>query len=209
MGHVEPLPIDVFGHGLPTAAFLGAPGRVVPTMPKPRRPHVASPDEVKITRDGDDAIFEYADPKITTTHLKVGKEKLAQMTDEELLAYWNEHVEATDEFMRSHSLTLTEIPVGKPQVEYSERSDQWVPRGHVIRAVLLYDSAIEPDLEEPFVSIDDRDFTVREFMRMVGTFGGWGMRIAFVGDTDIHEKPRIKVREPKEPKKRSGKRGKR
>jgi hypothetical protein len=178
-------------------------------MPKLRRPHVASPDEVKITREGDTAIFEYADPRIATTHFTMEAGKLATMTDADLLAYWNEHIEATDEFIRTQKpFTLTEIPVGKPQVEYSEPSDQWVPRGHVVRTVILSDAAIEPDLDEPFVSIDDRDFTLREFFKMVGTFGGWGMRIAFVPDDEIHEQPKIKVREPREPKKDAGKRGK-
>ena len=41
-------------------------------------------------------------------------------------------------------------------------------------------------------------------------FGGWGMRIGFVGDESVHEHPRIKVMEPKESKKakRPSKRGK-
>lgn len=30
-------------------------------MPLPRRPHIASLDEVRITRDGDTAVIEYAD----------------------------------------------------------------------------------------------------------------------------------------------------
>ena len=47
------------------------------TMPLPKRPYVASADEVRITRDGDYAIIEYADPKVTTTNLTVGAEKLA------------------------------------------------------------------------------------------------------------------------------------
>lgn len=38
-----------------------------PTMPKLRRPHVASPDEVKITRNGDYAEIEYADPRVAST----------------------------------------------------------------------------------------------------------------------------------------------
>lgn len=173
-------------------------------MPKPRRPHVASPDEVRITRNGDSAEIEYADPRVASTSWKVGAEKLAAMGDAELLAYWNDHVAATDEFIRTQRFTLTEIPAGKPQVERFEESGQWVPRGHVLRAVILTDAALEPDLDEPFISIDDRDFTLREFSQMVSTFGGWGMRIAFVGDEDLHEQPRIKVREPKRPKKRSG-----
>jgi len=35
-----------------------------------KRPHVASPDEVGITRDGDVAIIEYADPDIYITNRK-------------------------------------------------------------------------------------------------------------------------------------------
>ena len=51
------------------------------------------------------------------------------------------------------------------------------------------------DVDEPFVSIDGRDFT-SEFMTMVGTFGGWGMRIEFVPDDELHQRPRLKVSEP-------------
>lgn len=94
-------------------------------MPKPRRPHIASPDEVKITRDGDTAVFKYADPRTATTHLTMGAGKLDTMTDADLLADWNEKIAATEQFIRMQKpLTLTEIPVGKPQAEYSEKCDQ-------------------------------------------------------------------------------------
>lgn len=62
-------------------------------MPKPRRPHVASLDELKITRNGDTAVFEYADPRVATTHFTVEAGKPATMTDADLLAFWNEHLE--------------------------------------------------------------------------------------------------------------------
>lgn len=137
-------------------------------MPKLRRPHIASPDEVKITRDGDAAVFEYADPSVATTHFKIGGEKLAKMSDAELLQYWNEYIEATDEFRRKQKpFTLTEIPVGRPQVEYSRQSDQWVPRGHVVRAMILTDAAIEPALDEPFVC--DARATEDQGARTAGT----------------------------------------
>jgi hypothetical protein len=162
---------------------------------------------VKITRDGDTAVFEYADPRVATTHLTMETGKLAKMTDADLLTYWNEHIEAIEEFIRAQKpFTLTEIPVGKPQVEHHEQSDQWVPRGHVLRSIVVNDSPI--DIDDTFISIDDRDFTVAEFLRMVGTFGGWGMRIAFVPDDEIHEQPKIKVQEPEEQQGRASKRGK-
>lgn len=129
-------------------------------MPLPKRPFVASADQVRITRDGDTAIIEYADESVSTTHLKVGGEQLASMTDEELLGFWNETIVAQESHRESLSYTATEVPVGKPQVRYFEDGDQWVPRGHVLRCEILSDAAIEPELDEPFVSIDGRDFTL-------------------------------------------------
>src|SRR5580698_10917670 len=96
-------------------------------MPLPKRPYVASADQVRITRDGDDAVIEYADESVATTHLKVGAEKLAAMTDAELLAFWNGTIEAGDDHRESLIYTATEIPVGKPQVEFFERGNQWTP----------------------------------------------------------------------------------
>lgn len=165
-------------------------------MPLPKRPYVASADQVRITRDGDDAIIEYADESVAKTHLRVGAEKLASMTDAELLDFWNETIEAGEDHRESLIYTATEIPAGKPQVEFFERGNQWTPRGHVLRCQILSDAAIPPDVDEPFVSIDGRDFSLGEFMTMVGTFGGWGMRIEFVPDDELHQRPKLKVREP-------------
>ncbi len=151
-------------------------------MPLRKRPYVASPDQIRLTREGDYAIIEYADEAVTTTRLQMGAEKLASMTDEELLEFWNGMVEASEAHRESITYTATEVPPGKPQVEYFADGEQWVPRGDVVRCQILSDAAIEPELDEKFVSIDGRDFTLAEFMRMVGTFGGWGMRIEFVPD---------------------------
>ena len=173
-------------------------GRLRPVMPKRKRPYVASPDQVKITRDGDAAIIQYADPRVRTTHFTIGRDKLATMTDADILAVWNDGIEATDEFIRAQDAPAIEIPVGKPQVIYEAQCDQGVPRGHVLRCVVETDAAIEPNLDETVVSIDDRDFTLREFVKMIGTFGGWGMRIEFVFDEEVHVRPDVEVREPDE-----------
>ena len=165
-------------------------------MPLPKRPYVAAAEQVRITREGGVAIIEYADASVATTHLKVGAEKLASMTDEELLDFWNDGIEASEDHRRSLSYTATEIPVGKPQVELFDRGNQWTPRGDVLRCQILSDAAIPPGVDELFVSIDGRDFTLGEFMTMVGTFGGWGMRIEFVPEDELHQRPKLKVREP-------------
>lgn len=165
-------------------------------MPLPKRPYVASADQVRITREGDNAVIEYADETVAMTHLEVGAEKLASMTDEELLEFWNDMIESGEAHRQTLSYTATEIPVGKPQVEFFDRANQWTPRGDVLRCQILSDAAISPELHEPFVSIDGRDFTLGEFMTMVGTFGGWGMRIEFVPSDELHERPKLKVGDP-------------
>lgn len=71
-------------------------------MARKKRPHVATPDEVTITRDGDFAIITYADEAIETTQYQVGAERLARMTDEDILAVWNAGLAtAFDENVRS------------------------------------------------------------------------------------------------------------
>jgi hypothetical protein len=162
-------------------------------MPMPRRPHRASPDELKITRNGDDVIIAYADDSVATTHFKLGRERIATMTDDEILDFWNEHLDARDVAMANYEHIAVEVPPGKAQVEFFEAGDQWVPRGHVLRCVIMGSNA---DPNEPFLTIDDRDYTPSEFARMVGTFGGWGMRIVFVPDDDLHDEPVVQVREP-------------
>jgi hypothetical protein len=162
-------------------------------MPMPRRPHRASPDELRITRDGDDVIIAYADESVATTHFKLGRERIAAMTDDEIIDFWNDHLDAREAAAAEYEHVAVEVPMGRPQLEFFEQADQWVPRGHVLRCVVMGSNG-EPD--EPFLTIDDRDFTPREFARMVGTFGGWGMRIAFVPDDDVYEEPVVEVREP-------------
>ena len=97
-----------------------------------RRPRHASPDEVRITREADTAVIEYADSGIRGVSLRLGR-ALAAMTDEEILARFNAMLEAQAEFAAGVDRTLTEIPPGRPQIEYYESSGQWVPRGEVLR----------------------------------------------------------------------------
>lgn len=162
-------------------------------MPMLRRPHRASPDEIKLTRDGDNVIITYADDAVATTRFRLGRKRIASLTDEQILEIWDDHLATRDASMAEYEHVAIEVPPGSPQVEFFERGDQWVPRGHVLRCVVM-GSGDSP--EEPFLSIDGRDFTPTEFARMVSTFGGWGMRITFVPDDELHEEPVVEVCEP-------------
>jgi len=86
-------------------------------LPKPRRPHPASPDELNITRDGDYVIIAYADNSVATTQFQLGRERIATMTDDEIIAVWNEHLEARDAAMASYEHIAVEVPPGRPQID--------------------------------------------------------------------------------------------
>jgi len=82
-------------------------------------------------------------------NLQVGP-PLAEMTDAEVLELFNDVLEAQAEIAAGVDPTLTEIPLGFPQIEYKERSDQWVPHGQVLRC------HIEGDTEQgTIIQIDD------------------------------------------------------
>ena len=137
-------------------------------------------------------MIEYADPFVRVVNLRVGP-SLAEMTDPEVLELFNDMLEAQAEIAAGVDPTLTEIPPGRPQIEYSEWGDQWVPRGHVLRC------HIEDDEEgRPVIHVDDVELDLEAFGRMLLTFCGFGMRIAFVDEEDVNDEPEIVVREPED-----------
>lgn len=155
-----------------------------------RRPRPASPEQVRIAREGGTAVIEYADPSIRRVNLRLGP-ALAAMTDEEVLGLFNEMLEAQAELAAGADPALTEIPPGLRQIEYNERSGQWVPRGQVLRC------QIENDAEGgTVIHIDDVELDLAAFGRMLQVFSGFGMRIAFVDEDEVSEEPEIVVREP-------------
>ena len=116
------------------------------------------------------------------------------MTDQEILDTFNDHLVTSARLRAEYEHIATEIPPGKPQIEYSALSDQWVPRGYVLRAV-IDDGG--PD-NEPIIHIDDHELSWTAFGRLLTTFAGWGMRIVVVPDDETHLEPRIEVREPED-----------
>ena len=77
--------------------------------------------------------------------------------------------------------------VGRPQIEYSKECRQWVPRGDVLRCVIAWKDG------EPAIEIDDTELSLREFGEMLLTREGWGMRVVFVPDGELHKTPQTKV----------------
>ncbi|MDF1755761.1 MAG: hypothetical protein P1U89_23430 [Verrucomicrobiales bacterium] len=78
------------------------------------------------------------------------------------------------------------------QIEYHSRSNQWTPRGDVLRCAINDAS----DGMEPVIEIDDKELSLQEFGRLLCTYAGWGMRIEFVPDDATHRRPALRVQEP-------------
>ncbi|MXW84528.1 MAG: hypothetical protein F4103_05915 [Boseongicola sp. SB0673_bin_14] len=156
-----------------------------------KRPRPASPDEVRITREGGTAVIEHADPSVRVVNLTVGT-ALGKMTDREVLDLFNGLLEAQAAHAAGLDTTLTEIPPGRPQIEYSELCGQWSPRGEVLRC------HVEDEDGRPVIQVDDTELDLEAFGRMLMTFSGFGMRIAFVDEDDVNDEPEIVVREPED-----------
>jgi len=159
-----------------------------------KRPYVAVLSELTITREGNEVIIAYNDPEIMITHLTVGP-RLRTMTDQEILDLWNALLVAQTEHSAENPYVAIEIPPGRPQIEYHEDADQWVPRGGIVRCV-IDDGG--PD-GEVTVHVDETELSLRDFGRMLQTYAGWGMRIVFVPEEEIETAPSVELGEPDEP----------
>ncbi len=162
-------------------------------MPRQRRPHIASLDQVRIRRTGDGADIEYADEDVMGVHLTIGSE-VADMTEQEILDLHNNVLRSQHALAESYEHVAVEVPIGSPQIRYFERGDQWTPRGDVLRCVI---SDGGPDFETT-IWIDDKELSLAEFGKMLLTWNGWGMRITVVPEDEIHEQPVVEVREPED-----------
>ena len=157
-----------------------------------KKPRIARLDQVTISRSAEDAVIQFHDSGIATTHLRVGPE-VHQMTDAEILLMFNQMIASQirnrDEL---GEYVAIEIPAGFPQVQqHPEASNQWSPRGGVLRC---YIDDSEDGLK-PVVHVDNQEFSWEEFGRMLCCYAGWGMRIVFVPDDELDQSPKIVIRD--------------
>jgi hypothetical protein len=161
-----------------------------PPMRK-KKPVHALIDQVRITRDGNDAIIEYADPEISGTRLTIGPQ-IGTMTDREIVDVFNGAKAALEGLLPAWNKTVVEIQPGKRQIQYHKETGEWVPRGDVLRCV------IDDDCPDGAVTIhiDNDELSLDDFGRLLRSYAGWGMRIAFVPEDSVTENPKVEIREP-------------
>jgi hypothetical protein len=150
-------------------------------------------DEVIITRQGETAVIEYKEINVGSTNLMLGPE-IHNMSDEDILNCHNDCIYAQVESMKNYKYIAIEIPPGKSQVKYFSPGRYWTMRGDVLRC------HINSEEGETSILVDDKEFTLQEFGKLLSCFEGWGMRIIMVPEDETHQSPPIKVKEPDDDK---------
>ena len=157
-----------------------------------KKPTRAMIGQVRITREGNDAIVDHADASVSGAHLTIGPE-IAAMTDADILDLYNGILAAQEQLLAAWDKTVTEEPPGEKQIDYHENSGQWVPRGDVLRCI-IDDGRPEGEVT---IHIDDQELSLAEFGRLLTVHAGWGMRIAFVPEEFVTENPTVQIRKSK------------
>lgn len=127
------------------------------SVPRKKRPHVATLEEIRITRDGEYAIIAYEDDSIATTQYHIGAARLARMSDEDILMVWNAGLATKEDDVRSRR------DMGSA-----------LSRGNVL-SCQVRESPADPD--DPFLFADGRTFTAMELAKLLGAHEGWSVRI--------------------------------
>jgi len=159
---------------------------------RPKRPIHVLIDQVRITREGGDAIIDHADTNVSGARIVIGP-GIASMSDADIVEMYNDILDSQWGLLQQWDKTVVEEPPGEKQIDYHENSDQWVPRGDVLRCII--DDA-GPN-GEVTIHIDDQELSLAEFGRLLSVHAGWGMRIAFVPEEFITESPKVEIRKPK------------
>lgn len=155
-----------------------------------RRPSQSRIDQVHISRVGESAIIVYADPAYGTVHFTLGPE-IDNLSDREILEMYNDVIAAQEAGIADPANRPVEIPKGRPQIEWQEDFQQWSARGHVLKCEVSDDQ--DGDL---IVYIDDKELDADAFLQLIRPFAGWGMRITFMDESQIHDEPSVIVRDP-------------
>ena len=134
-----------------------------------KKPIRISIDQVRITREGNEAIIDHADEGVSGVHLTIGPE-IAAMTDSDIVNLYNDILASQGQLLAEWDRTVVEEPVGEKQIDYHESSGQWVPRGDVLRCIIS-DGGHDG---EATIHIDDRELSLREFGRLLAVHAGWG-----------------------------------
>jgi hypothetical protein len=78
-------------------------------------------DQVRITREGEIATIDHADPNLSGAHLTVGPQ-IASMSDADIVDLYNDILNSRWASLQAWDKTVGEEPPGEPQIDYHEKS---------------------------------------------------------------------------------------
>lgn len=152
--------------------------------------YIVRADEVTVTRKAGFVLIEYKEEGVPPIHLQIGP-RIAGMSDAEIVELYNDCLRGHARLAAECKHVVVEVPLGSAQIEHSPEIDQWVPRGDVLRCLIR-----EDEKNHVVVEIDDKEFELEQFGKLLSTYAGWAMRIEFVPEEDVHRRPICEVREP-------------
>ncbi len=157
---------------------------------KRKERYLVRPDEVIVTRQGETALIQYKETGVPTTQLTLGP-IIITLSDAQIVELYNDTLREHAALAASYKNVAIEVPLGSPQIRHSKPSDQWLPRGSVLRCEIPDDAD-----GQLVVGIDDQELSLDAFGRLLLGHAGWGMRIEFVPLDRLHHRPALEVREP-------------
>jgi hypothetical protein len=126
------------------------------------------------------------DPDLAVSHLQSVPE-LAETRDKNIPPFSGTSIAAQEQFADEHEYVATEIPPGQPQIRYYPKTRQWLSRGEVIRCLLKGVNG------RVVICIDDNELSLDDLGTLLLTYVGWGMRIEFMPDDAIEERPPLEI----------------
>jgi hypothetical protein len=117
-------------------------------------------EEVRITRDGAYAIIAYEDDSVATTQYHIGADRLARMSDEDILMVWNAGLATKEDDIRS-------------------RRDMGATLSRT-NTVSCFVTESPDDPHHPFLAAEGRTFTAMELAKLLGAHTGWTVRIELI-----------------------------
>ena len=152
-----------------------------------KRSKIAFLREVKITRESDYAYVELIDPGYANHRIYFGSDKLASMTDEDILKVYNAIILSQKRLLAESR--PTEIAEGSHQIKYDAEYKHWVPQSHVLRCELTSGD----QFDELVVCIDNEELSWDDFGKMLKVYMGWGMRVMFLPQEQLVNPPPVQI----------------
>ena len=158
-----------------------------------KKPTRVSIDQVRITREGNDAIVDHADAGISGAHLAIGPE-IAAMTDADIVDLYNDILEFSASAPGGVGQDGRRRTAGGKTNRLSRKQRSM---GAARRRTPLHHRRRRPRGRGHHPYRRSRVVAQRNSAGCSAVHAGWGMRIAFVPEEFVTENPTVKVRKPK------------